>query len=343
MTKSIIPGNVTQLIWKTEFGNQSTFERQFIEDLFQIDGDTQTVIEKNNPNEMPIVAVYSSNKRTVDDSLSKYIESQDNLFLVHLSNESLLHSDSYYGFSKGVLRPYFNPGIKYENVFTIPLGYQTGFKQNLAVNSDPNAKNYMWVFVGQLKSDRYKMVDALSALKPYFLKPTDQFGGGGSGFSVNNMIELYGSTNFVPCPSGNINPDTFRVMECLECGCIPVIVTFYRIDYFKYIYGDHPFIIGKNWKDVASKIQFYMNNPKKMEEKRNDVALWYENYKISLKSDIRRILTGASIDELESRQFYYQKYAKKSLYIRLIFWFHFRFVFMTRILRSKINPFTKHL
>lgn len=330
-----------KLLWKTESGNQTNFERQFIEELFESNSsDLEELVGLNRKN-MPLVAVYSSNDRVVKRSFLEYIKSQKNLYLVHLSNESLMHDVSYYRYSSGVLRSYFDPGIKFENVFTIPLGYQTGFKRNVTVSLESKANKWIWVFVGQLKSDRLKMVNTLSNLKPNFLKPTDQFGGGGSGFTVNQMIDLYEDTNFVPCPSGNINPDTFRVMECLECGCIPVVVKFYRIDYFKYIYGDHPFVVGENWEDAASQIADLMSDAEKLKQKRRDVALWYESYKRDLKLDVCRIINGASIDQLESKQFKYQNSAKKSLYVRLIFWFNFRFVFLTRIIYSKLNRLTK--
>ena len=325
------------LLWKTEVGNQTSFERQFIDYLFDLNISDLEEINGLQRENNQVVAVYSSNDRVLKESLFDYIRSHDNLYLVHLSNESLMHDGSYYKYSKGVLRSYFDPGVKFDNVFAIPLGYQTGFKRDAKLNLKSDASNWIWVFVGQLKSDRLKMVNALSNLQPNFLKPTSQFGGGGSGFSVNQMIDLYESTTFVPCPSGNINPDTFRVMESLECGCIPVVVKFYGIDYFKYIYGDHPFIVGKNWNDAALQIDELMSDSMKLNQKIRDVALWYESYKKYLRIDVCRITSGASIDELESKQFKYQKSAKRSLYIRLIFWFHFRFVFLMRIIYSKMS------
>lgn len=330
-----------KLLWKTESGNQTSFERQFIEEVFESNRNDREEVAKLNRKKIPLVAVYSSNDRVLTRPFLEYIRGQNNLYLVHLSNESLRHNVSYYRYTKGVLRSYFDPGIKFERVFTIPLGYQTGFKRNVTVSLESKARKWIWVFVGQLKSDRFKMVNALSNLKPNFLKPTNQFGGGGSGYSVNQMIDLYEDTYFVPCPSGNINPDTFRVMECLECGCVPVVVKFYRIDYFKYIYGDHPFVVGADWENAASQIADLMSDPEKLKQKLSDVALWYESYKKDLKIDVCRIINGSSIDQLESKQFKYQNSAKKLLYVRLIFWFHFRFVFLTRIIYSKLNRLAK--
>jgi hypothetical protein len=92
------------LLWKTESGNQTSFERQFIEELFESNGSDQKEFERLNRKNTPVVAIFSSNDRVVTKSLLEYIKSESNLHLVHLNNESLMHHESYYRYSCGVRR-----------------------------------------------------------------------------------------------------------------------------------------------------------------------------------------------------------------------------------------------
>ena len=63
-------------------------------------------------------------------------------------------------------------------------------------------------------------------------------------------ILVYKETTFAPCPFGFVNPDSFRIMEVLEFGCIPIVKKFNNVDYYKYVFGDHPFIVVKDWKEA---------------------------------------------------------------------------------------------
>ena len=60
-----------------------------------------------------------------------------------------------------------------------------------------------------------------------------------SSFLSNDMLSAtvtkyaYLKTHFSLCPFGFLNPDSFRILETLENGCIPVVKKFVFIDYYK--------------------------------------------------------------------------------------------------------------
>ena len=78
---------------------------------------------------------------------------------------------------------------------------------------------------------------------------------------------------FPPCPYGYLNPDSFRIMESLESGCIPIVQKFLFIDYYKLIFGDHPFIVLNKWKSVEKEITNLLSNPKALEKTRRSMEM----------------------------------------------------------------------
>ena len=100
------------------------------------------------------------------------------------------------------------------------------------------------------------MLNNLLNFKPSFLHVTEKFMSDNSIPSMKAK-EIYMGSWFAPCPFGYINPDTFRIMEVLEAGCIPIVQKMPFIDYYKYIFGDHPFIVIKNWKEINKIISNY--------------------------------------------------------------------------------------
>lgn len=116
-----------------------------------------------------------------------------------------------------------------------------------------------------------------------------------------------------------MNPDTFRVMEALESGSIPVVTTFYGVDYFRYTYGDHPFVVAQSWDQAARECGRLLREPVELESKLNEVSEWYAHFVSELQHDVEKLVRGQDRKNLISRQFGYQRRARLNIRLNSVF------------------------
>jgi hypothetical protein len=299
------PGAMS-LVWQTPPGETTDFEQQFLRDVIFSQTPHQAVFDEGacQAPASDAVIIHSSFARRPPQALLDYLANAPGHCLLHAGDERLQSDPANYGSARAVLRSYFNPRLPAERIFTLPLGFQSGFLNTADV--DFNAKDVIWCFAGQLKSHRKRMIEAFSAFTPNTVHLTSQWSDP-KAMSVEKVALLYSRTVFVPCPFGYRNPETYRVMEALEHGCIPVVLTFLGDDYFRYVYGDHPFIVAKTWAKAAAQVQAVLADPASLRERQRATARWYADFKRDLALDVRDILQGARHEDLRSRQFFYQK------------------------------------
>lgn len=83
------------------------------------------------------------------------------------------------------------------------------------------------------------------------LVKTDGFG---KGLSHETYYEFMRRAKIVPCPAGPATPDSFRLAEALEAGCVPVLDAYspdpHRAPgYWDLVFGpDHPFFVIEDWE-----------------------------------------------------------------------------------------------
>lgn len=333
------------VIWQTKAGLQTEFELQFIDEVI-----LEKVPHRNyydsgtfqNIEESPII-VYSCDNKLITPDIYIYLKKFEKHFLIHLSNETLGHKSDYYNRAKSVFRSYYDPNINSKNVYFLPLGFQSRFlRKDRCVSF--NEKEIAWCFFGQIKSHRTTMLEALTPCRPNFIHQTVGWDTDGW-LSIDRQIELYEKTIFVPCPFGNVNPDSFRIMEALEWGCIPVCVKLNGIDYYKFVYGDHPFILGDDWQDASNQMLYLLNNKELLHRRQTELNLWYETFKANLATDVASIIRAEShpVDTLLSPQFAYQRLGKNKYFVRFLFALHFDNIFLFRLIRkcrSVLNRFS---
>lgn len=120
-----------------------------------------------------------------------------------------------------------------------------------------------WMFAGQVThSRRLACVRALEASRNPFkyhtateiqsiLVKTDGFG---KGLSHETYYEFMRRAKIIPCPAGPATPDSFRLAEALEAGCVPVLDAYspdpHRAPgYWDLVFGpDHPFFVIEDWE-----------------------------------------------------------------------------------------------
>tara|TARA_Y100000816_G_scaffold290687_1_gene279998 strand:- start:4690 stop:5712 length:1023 start_codon:yes stop_codon:yes gene_type:complete len=309
---------------------QSKFEDDYLKSF--IFGDNENIytspkdfflLDEKTISSNRIIIYYSIGNPSLEKEINEFInELKMEYILIQLSDETLIGKKIKNKNTKIIFRSYFNPNTVNSKTFTIPLGYQNGFQEEEKIaNLD---RKYIWSFFGQIYSSREIMINSLNEIYPHFVHQNQSFMSEDA-LQPAEIKNIYKNTIFAPCPDGYVNPDTFRIMEVLESGCIPIVKKFNSIDYFKYVYGDHPFIVVNKWNDVNKVIKKYINDKELLNNKQNEIVLWYQAYKKNLKIDIQDIIKN-NITQPASVQFKYQKKARFNVMLRLRFlkWFRLR-------------------
>jgi hypothetical protein len=283
--------NSLNLIWQTFNGDQTTFEFQYTtEVLFKDfeqnrifdDGQLTTVLDNS-------VIIYSNNSNTISEQfnnyLNKFVENGYKFYLLHFSNENLGHNCEYYSKANHVFRNYYDSNITNENITFIPLGVKTGFidKDN---DKTSKSKEYEFAFIGQPKSDRQDLLSVIENMENVFIHKTNSWNCSTS-LTQDECVSIYNKTKFVPCPMGWVHPDSFRLMECLESGSIPILKNYNNLEYFTKIWGESPIPVINSWDEIVNYSNMENN---KYNELYKDVFDWYSTFKSNLSTKIKNNL-----------------------------------------------------
>ena len=222
----------------------------------------------------------------VDSSPEKKVEDYNNLklvcskiFLFHLGDEagnydlSEVYKNCDYIWRTFCSKKYFNNN----QVRCIPIGYKSGL-----INKQENKRKYKWAFTGTPhKSSRHDLLFQFSNIKPLFCHKTNKLND--KIISVDEMSNVLSSTEFMPCPNGFFHPETYRLYEALQCGCIPIVEDAYK--YYDRLFPNNPFIkIGK-WADAKNMIKNW--GEKEIKEKQEECSIWWSNYKNELQEMVK--------------------------------------------------------
>ena len=197
------------------------------------------------------------------------------MFLIHLGDEagvydlSLVYNKFNYVWRTFCLNRYFNN----KKVSCLPIGYKSGtlFKKEIV------ERKYKWSFLGTPhKSSRQDLLFQLSDIEPSFSHKTKKFNE--KIIDVSKMSEILTSTEFIPCPNGFVHPETYRLYEALECGCIPIVENAYK--YYDRLFPNNPFIKVDRWIEAKPVIREWQKD--QIEQKREECRAWWSQYKNQL-------------------------------------------------------------
>ena len=103
------------------------------------------------------------------------------------------------------------------------------------------------------------------------------------GFPHNLYYKMMASAKAIPCPSGPATPDSFRLFEALEAGCVPIADNMTPPElgagvegYWKYLYPDAPFPMIDDYEYLQGKLTDVRDNYPMVN---NKVFAWWQNYK----------------------------------------------------------------
>ena len=222
--------------------------------------------------------------------LQKYKELNLKYILFHIGNESLNHNCDYYADAAYVFRFYYDNKIV-GNVKTLPLGFVTGYMNEGGINLS-DKRDIDISFIGQgTKNERPSLINAITTIDNKFLHLTRTWNCL-TVMTVDKVIEIYKRTLFVPCPIGSVHPDTLRLFEALEWGCIPILRKYKGEDYFKNIFGEHPIPIVDEWTEIPSLIKELKPYADVLI---NSINGWYKNFMDLTVMEVTRIVNETFI------------------------------------------------
>lgn len=183
--------------------------------------------------------------------------------------------------------------------FKLPNGFRPNTRSILK-EIGYRDKTQDWFFSGQITHER--RFQCKQELK--YLINSGEFPNGtmkiSNGFGdevipYNEYLEHMAKTKIVLCPSGPESPDSFRLYEALEAGCLPVVDAFSTNNktpgFWTYMFGeDPPFPVLDYWdklpKIMPELIKGYPENA-------NKCFAWWQNKKrqirLKLEHDIKDI------------------------------------------------------
>jgi hypothetical protein len=276
--------------------SQTIYEREWILDIFaSVTGEQ----------------VFDGKHRIVlDDCLliDSYINSQPrdyydqflgrNAWLLQLSDETYEGGYDVYRNFRGVFRNYWSSIFNPRRVLHLPLGYTNGFTHE-AIGPDIERRLYVWSFLGHTgKSSRPEMIEALLPLRPNFVHATEQ--GRHQHAGKNEYQRILRDSIFVPCSMGNVNLESFRVYEALECGAIPILEKRPGLDYFTRLLGSHPLPTFGNWRQAARFVASIRDDRNALGNLQKQCLAWWTGYKQSLRERIDSFLETTPGDEAGS-------------------------------------------
>lgn len=178
----------------------------------------------------------------------------------------------------------------------LPNGPRPGTRETLA-EIGPLERNIDFMFVGQINhARREQCLEAAQSIKDEYatiLTGTDGFGK--EVFSHYEYLQIMAHSKVVLCPSGIETPDSFRLYEALETGCMPIVDAFATRNqspgFWSYLFDENvPFPIVDYWDKLPALLPEVL---REWPHNANRAAAWWQNKKrllrLKMLDDIKEI------------------------------------------------------
>jgi len=239
----------------------------------------KTIYDIKNLEKNDVLIIVDSSLERKNDFYNKLNLTCSKILLIHLGDEAGSHDLSeVYSKCFYVLRTFCsNKYFKSNHVKCIPIGYKSGIS-----DAKKKDRKFKWTFTGTPhKSSRHDLLFQLSDIKPFFCHKTEKFDK--KIISVEDMSDIFSSTQFIPCPNGFYHPETYRLYEALQCGCIPIVESAYN--YYDRLFPENPFIKINKWSEAKPIVNGWSEI--QIQKKQNECMNWWRNYKIDLQNIVK--------------------------------------------------------
>lgn len=143
------------------------------------------------------------------------------------------------------------------------------------------ARRRSWFFAGQVV-DHPRRMECAAVLAGMYDGDLIATPGFGQGLPYRDYLEGLASAKIAPCPAGPFTPDTFRVFEALEAGCLPVVDRTAANrpdvdDYWRFLFGrEAPFPVVDLWDDLPGLMPHLL---RAWPQNANRAGAWWQAYK----------------------------------------------------------------
>jgi len=179
--------------------------------------------------------------------------------------------------------------------FMVPLGYTLETRKILKEIGLPT-KEMDWFFAGQITHSRRElMAEQLRKMDNGNLIETKGFT---LGLSQQDYLEQMSEARVVPCPSGAVSVDSFRLYEALEAGCVPIADSISPLKssndhYWVKMFGDLGFPTIANYDELPNLIK----KSATWHNFGNKASAWWINKKHQFREQFKRDL-GIAKEEI---------------------------------------------
>jgi hypothetical protein len=92
---------------------------------------------------------------------------------------------------------------------------------------------------------------------------------------------------------GNVNLESFRIYEALDCGAIPVVEKRPWLDYFTLLFGAHPLPSVSCWAEAPVLLRNLLSDAGRLNQKQAEIRSWWADLQEKLSRKIETILKCA--------------------------------------------------
>jgi hypothetical protein len=127
-------------------------------------------------------------------------------------------------------------------------------------------REFDWAFTGQVNhKSRQEMADILADMSDGSFYRAQGFN---RGTPREEHLRILTEARVAPCPAGTVHPDSFRLYEALEAGCLPIVEGDWFFDQFHV-----PFPVVQNWRSLPTLVD------SATADDANVAVSWWQQYK----------------------------------------------------------------
>lgn len=179
-------------------------------------------------------------------------------------------------------RPYW------ENTRFIGEGFNPATRPTLKVTGNPERTTDVYLSGQNTHKRRHELFKVLERSERGWSRDVQATPGFMQGYDRDEYLARMARSKVAPCPSGPATPDSFRLYEALEAGCVPLADitapgTYPNRGYWEMVAPGAPFETVAYWHDVEKYIATALHNWPRMAA---ECSAWWQQHKRRMRLDL---------------------------------------------------------